>query len=177
MLLTIEKWFDKISHVIGYLCSGLMLVMMLNIFYDVFMRYLFKSGSIALQEMEWHLFSVIILLGTSYALMEDSHVRVDVLYAKFSDKKKALVNIFGAIVFMMPIALLVALSSVGLVMEAFTSNEISSDPGGLTHRWILKAFIPFSFWLLIFMTLGFIIKNINIYRGVTKAYFRKQEEL
>ena len=92
MLLRIEKWFDKISRFIGYICSLLMVVMMLNIFYDVFMRYVFKNGSIALQEMEWHLFSVIILLGTSYALMEDSHVRVDVLYAKFSDKKKALVN-------------------------------------------------------------------------------------
>lgn len=177
MLLKIEKWFDRISRSIGYLCSFLMVVMMLNIFYDVFMRYVFKSGSIALQEMEWHFFSIIILLGTSYALMEDSHVRVDVLYSKFSDKKKALVNILGTIVFITPIALLVALGSVGFVMEAFTSHEISSDPGGLTHRWILKAFIPFSFWLLIFMSVGFIIKNINIYRGVTEAHFRKQEEL
>lgn len=177
MLLKIEKWFDKISRFIGYVCSLLMVVMMLNIFYDVFMRYVFKNGSIALQEMEWHLFSVIILLGTSYALMEDSHVRVDVLYAKFSDRKKALVNIMGTIVFITPIALLVALSSVGFVMEAFTSNEISSDPGGLTHRWILKAFIPLSFWLLIFMSIGFVIKNINIYRGATHAHFKKQEEL
>ncbi len=100
----------------------------------------------------------------SYALKEDSHVRVDILYTKFSEKKKALVNIIGAFLFITPIALLVALGSVGFVMEAFMTNEISGDPGGLTHRWILKAFIPFSFWLLIFIGTGFVIKNINAYK-------------
>jgi len=164
MLEKLEIFFDKIADYIGYLCSVLMISMMLNIFYDVFMRYLFKSGSIAMQEMEWHLFSVIILLGTSYALKEESHVRVDVLYTHFSEKKKAIINIIGVFTFIMPIALLIALGSFGFVMEAFTSHEISGDPGGLTHRWILKAFIPASFWLLIFMSIGYVIKNINLYK-------------
>lgn len=164
MLEKLEKFFDTLADYIGYVCSFLMIAMMLNIFYDVFMRYLFKNGSIAMQEMEWHLFSVIILLGTSYALKEDAHVRVDILYTKFSEKKKALVNIIGVFIFMIPLALLIATGSVGFVMEAFTFHEISSDPGGLTHRWILKAFIPASFWLLIFMSMGFVIKNINLYR-------------
>ena len=164
MLIKLEKLFDGIADYIGYLCSFLMIAMVLNIFYDVFMRYVFKSGSIAFQELEWHIFSLIILLGMSYALKEDSHVRVDILYTKFSEKKKALVNIIGAFLFITPIALLVALGSVGFVMEAFMTNEISGDPGGLTHRWILKAFIPFSFWLLIFIGTGFVIKNINAYK-------------
>lgn len=164
MLVKAEKIFDTIADYIGYLCSFLMIAMMLNIFYDVFMRYVFKSGSIAFQELEWHIFSLIILLGTSYALKEDGHVRVDILYTKFSEKNKALVNIVGAFIFITPIALLVALGSVGFVMEAFSTHEVSGDPGGLTHRWILKAFIPFSFWLLIFIATGFVIKNINLYR-------------
>lgn len=164
MLEKLERFFDTIADYIGYLCSFLMIAMMLNIFYDVFMRYLFKSGSIAMQEMEWHLFSVIILLGTSYALKEESHVRVDVLYTHFSEKKKALINIIGVFTFIMPIALLVALGSVEFVMEAFSTHEVSGDPGGLTHRWILKAFIPASFWLLIFMSIGYVIKNINLYK-------------
>jgi len=168
MLEKLEIFFDTIADYIGYVCSFLMIAMMLNIFYDVFMRYLFKNGSIAMQEMEWHLFSVIILLGTSYALKEDSHVRVDILYTKFSEKHKALVNIIGVFLFMTPIALLIATGSVGFVVEAFTSHEISSDPGGLTHRWILKAFIPASFWLLIFMSIGFVIKNVNLYRKAIK---------
>jgi TRAP-type mannitol/chloroaromatic compound transport system permease small subunit len=177
MLVKLEKWFDRISDYIGYVCSFLMLAMMANIFYDVCMRYLFKSGSIAFQEMEWHLFSVIILLGMSYALKEDSHVRVDVFYARLDERKQALINIVGAFLFITPIALLVALGSVGFVMEAYTTNEISGDPGGLTHRWILKAFIPASFWLLIFIATGFVIKNINIYRGAHKAEHHQQENL
>ncbi len=164
MLERLEIFFDTIADYIGYLCSFLMIAMMLNIFYDVFMRYMFKSGSIAMQEMEWHLFSVIILLGTSYALKEESHVRVDVLYTHFSEKKKAVINIIGVFTFIMPIALLIALGSVSFVMEAFSTHEISGDPGGLTHRWILKAFIPASFWLLIFMSIGYVIKNINLYK-------------
>lgn len=169
MLIKLEKFFDTIADYIGYLCSFLMIAMMINIFYDVFMRYVFKSGSIAFQELEWHIFSLIILLGMSYALKEDSHVRVDILYTKFSAKKKALVNIFGAFIFITPIALLIALGSVGFVMEAFTTQEISGDPGGLTHRWILKAVVPFAFWLLIFISIGFVIKNINAYkRAVTE---------
>ncbi len=164
MLEKLQRFFDTIADYIGYLCSFLMIAMMLNIFYDVFMRYLFKSGSIAFQELEWHIFSLIILLGTSYALKEDGHVRVDILYTKFSEKKKAIVNIIGAFIFITPIALLVALGSVEFVIEAFTTHEVSGDPGGLTHRWIIKAFIPFSFWLLIFISVGFVIKNINLYR-------------
>ncbi|MDD2384117.1 MAG: TRAP transporter small permease subunit [Sulfurospirillaceae bacterium] len=167
MLIQLEKFFDRMSDYIGYFCSFLMLAMMLNIFYDVFMRYVFKTGSIAFQELEWHIFSIIILLGTSYALKEDAHVRVDILYTKFSEKNKALVNIAGAFLFITPIALLIALGSVGFVMEAYTTNEISGDPGGLTHRWLLKALIPLSFWLLIFIATGFVIKNINIYRRET----------
>lgn len=169
MLDKLERFFDRIADYIGYICSFLMIAMMLNIFYDVFMRYVFKSGSIAFQELEWHLFSVIILLGTSYALKEDGHVRVDILYTKFSEKNKALVNIVGAFIFITPLALLVATGSVGFVMEAINSHEISGDPGGLTHRWILKAFIPASFWLLIFITIGFVIKHLNLYRKAVEA--------
>jgi TRAP-type mannitol/chloroaromatic compound transport system permease small subunit len=164
MLEKLERFFDTIADYIGYLCSFLMIAMMLNIFYDVFMRYMFKSGSIAFQELEWHIFSLIILLGTSYTLKEDGHVRVDILYTKFSEKKKAIVNIIGAFVFITPIALLIALGSVEFVIEAFKTHEVSGDPGGLTHRWIIKSFIPFSFWLLIFITIGFVIKNVNLYR-------------
>ena len=164
MLEKLERFFDTIADYIGYLCSFLMIAMMLNIFYDVFMRYVFKSGSIAFQELEWHIFSLIILLGTSYTLKEDGHVRVDILYTKFSEKKKAIVNIVGAFIFITPIALLVALGSVEFVLEAFNTHEVSGDPGGLTHRWIIKSFIPFSFWLLIFISVGFVIKNVNLYR-------------
>lgn len=178
MLERLEQFFNRIADYIGYLCALLMVAMMLNIFYDVFMRYVFKNGSIAMQEMEWHLFGVIMMLGISYALKEDSHVRVDVLYSSFAPKTKAIVNILGTFIFILPLSLLVATGSLGFVQEAYSTKEISMDPGGLTHRWIIKAFIPFSFSLLIFMSIGFVIKNINLYRTYkSTSYLNKETEL
>ncbi len=174
-LIKAEMIFDKIIDKIGKLCAYLMILMMLNVFYDVIMRYIFREGSIAMQELEWHIFSVIILLGVSYTLKEDGHVRVDVLYDRWSPKTQAIINIVGVILFLWPLSLLIAYGSIDFVVESYQMHEISGDPGGLTHRWILKAFIPFSFLLLIFASIGFIIKNINIYRGYGRAKTREDE--
>lgn len=164
LLVKLEKAFDKVADFIGNLTGVLMLIMMLNVFYDVIMRYFFNTGSIAMQEMEWHFFSVIILLGVSYALKEDGHVRVDVIYDSLPVKKQAIINIIGTFVFLIPFALLIAFGSLGFVEEAIQTAEISGDPGGLTHRWIIKAFVPGSMFLLVFTAVGFIAKNINLYR-------------
>jgi len=174
MLLKLEKFFDKFADIIGYICGALMILMMVNVFYDVIMRYFFKSGSIAMQELEWHIFSIVFLAGISYALKEDGHVRVDVIYDNLSDRKKAVINIVGCVVFLIPFSLLIAFGSIDFVMEAFNSGEISGDPGGLKARWLIKSLIPFSFFLASFVTVGIIIKNINLFRGV--SYKEKTEE-
>lgn len=164
MLVKIEKIFEVVINFVGKITSILLLLMIFNVFYDVIMRYFFRNSSVGMQEMEWHLFSVIILFGVSVALKDEGHVRVDFLYEKYSPRKKALINIIGTLCFLLPLALLVASGSVGFVMDAYTSGEISEDPGGLTHRWIIKAMIPLSFVFLIFSSIGYVVKNINMYR-------------
>jgi TRAP-type mannitol/chloroaromatic compound transport system permease small subunit len=175
MLLKIENFFNKVADFIGNLTSILMILMMLNVFFDVVMRYFFNTGSIAMQELEWHFFSVIILLGISYTLKEDGHVRVDVIYDRLSVRKKAVINIVGILLFLIPFALFIGVGSFDFVKEAYVSGEISADPGGLTHRWILKAFIPFSFFLLVFISIGFLVRNINLYRGIHTPHQRNLE--
>lgn len=166
MLLKIEKAFDKFADLIGAVTSMAIVLMIMNVTYDVVMRYFFKTGSIAFQEMEWHLFSVVILLGMSYTLKEDGHVRVDLIYDRLSPKKKAMINMMGVVVFIYPLAILIGLASVPYVVETFVSGEISGDPGGLTHRWIVKALIPLSFLLLLITATGYFIKNFNSYKGL-----------
>lgn len=166
MLLKLERGFDKFADYIGTLTAVAMVLMILNVFYDVIMRYFFKTGSIAMQEMEWHLFSLIILLGVAYTLKEDGHVRVDIIYDNLSHKKKAMINMIGAVLFIIPISLLVGISSIDNAYEAYLSMEQSGDPGGLQYRWIVKAMIPLSFLLLIITTIGFFIKNLNVYKGL-----------
>lgn len=165
MLLKLERGFDKFANIVGAFTAIVMVLMILNVSYDVVMRYFFRSGSIAMQEMEWHLFSVIILLGISYTLKEDAHVRVDLIYDRLTEKKKARINMIGAILFILPVALLIGIESIPYVVEAYNSNEQSGDPGGLTNRWIVKSLIPISFFFLIITTIGFFIKNLNVYKG------------
>lgn len=163
MLLKLERGFDKFADIIGSITAFTIVLMILNVTYDVIARYFFKTGSVAMQEMEWHLFSVVILLGIAYTLKEDGHVRVDLLYDRCSPQRKALINMVGVVLFILPISLLVGLSSIANVQEAFLSNEMSGDPGGLPYRWIVKALIPLSFLLLIITSVGYFIKNLNLY--------------
>ena len=166
MLLKTQRILDRFSDIVGWIAGVLMLVMLVNVFYDAIMRYFFRSGSIAMQEMEWHLFSVVFLLGMSYTLKEEGHVRVDILYDNFKPKLKAIVNIAGTFLFLIPLAVLIINGSVWFVHEAYVMGEISGDPGGLTHRYLIKAAIPISFVCLIISSLGFVVRNIRLYRGL-----------
>jgi len=95
MLLKLEALFDRFSDVMGWIAGILNLAMLCNVFYDAIMRYFFSRGSIAMQEMEWHLFAMVFLFGIAYGLKEDGHVRVDVLYDSLSPRTKAIINIAG----------------------------------------------------------------------------------
>jgi TRAP-type mannitol/chloroaromatic compound transport system permease small subunit len=166
MLLKLEKLFNRFSNLMGWIAGFLNLVMLVNVFYDSIMRYFFNTGSIAMQEMEWHLFSVVFLFGMAYTLKEDGHVRVDILYDLFSPRWKATVNIGGALLLLIPLCLLIIEGSFWYVHEAFSSGEISGDPGGLGYRWLIKSVIPVSFVFLVISTIGFVLHNINIFRGI-----------
>jgi TRAP-type mannitol/chloroaromatic compound transport system permease small subunit len=165
MLLRLEKVFDRFSDLIGWIAGVLNLMMLVNVFYDAIMRYFFSTGSIALQEMEWHLFSIVFLFGVAYGLKEDGHVRVDVLYDRFSPRWKAIVNIGGTLLFLLPLSILIIEGSVWYVHEAYSSGEVSGDPGGLPYRWLIKIVIPASFVFLVVSAVGYMIRNVNILRG------------
>jgi TRAP-type mannitol/chloroaromatic compound transport system permease small subunit len=157
-------FFEKLERFIGNVSAVLMLLMMVNVFVDVVLRYFFHTGSIAFQEMEWHLFAVMFLLGISYSLTNEAHVRVDFVYDGLTSKKKIFINIFGTIFMLIPFALLIVYGSYEFVNDAYITNEISEDPGGLRYRWIIKAMIPLSFILLIISAIGYISRNIKCLR-------------
>ena len=165
----IESFCDKFAKYIGVIISFLLILMMINVAFDALNRYIMNSNSVALQEMEWHLFSVIILLGLSYSLNQEGHVRVDILYAGFSEKKKAIVNMIGVILFILPLSLLIAYGSINFVEKSFTFMEQSGDPGGLPFRFIIKGLIPTSFVILIVMSIGYFARNYNLLKKLTSS--------
>ncbi len=160
----IDKTLDYLAKVLG-IC---LVLMVLNVSFDVMMRYVFHNSSVGMQEMEWHLFAVIFLFGIAVSLKEEGHVRVDFLYDNFSQRKKALINIFGTFFFLMPLALLICFGSFSYVHDAFVTAEISEDPGGLPFRWLIKSMIPLSFGFLFLSGIGYIMKNIRLYREAVK---------
>jgi len=164
----VENFIIKTVDIMGKVISFLLLLMVLNVSYDVMMRYLFHNSSVGMQEMEWHLFAVIFLFAISVALKDEGHVRVDFLYDSFNPRKKALINIVGTLFFLMPLALLILFGSFEYVQDAYVTHEISEDPGGLPFRWLIKGMIPFSFAFLLFSAVGYILQNIRLYREAAK---------
>ncbi len=156
-----EQIIKKLSDGIGFVIAIILLLMMLNVAFDTLSRYLFKVNYIAMQEMEWHLFSVITLLGISYALLEDAHVSVDIISAKFPNRVKYIINMIGVFLFILPISLLIIVGSYDFVNDSFQQMEKSGDPGGLKYRFIIKSLIPISFVVLIIASIGFFAKNYN----------------
>ncbi|MBF0446735.1 MAG: TRAP transporter small permease subunit [Magnetococcales bacterium] len=165
MLVKIENWIDRFADLLGYATGILMILTMINVFYDSIMRYFFNVGSITMQEMEWHLFSIVFLFGIAYTLKEDAHVRVDLIYDRLSKKNRAIINIFGTLFFLIPLSFLIIYGSIPFVHEAFITNEISGDPGGITHRWIIKGMIPLAFIFLTVVALGLIIRNYRVIKA------------
>lgn len=122
------------------------------------MRYLFSAGSIALQEIEWHLFDMVFLLGLTYALKHDKHVRVDIFFERYSKDARAIVQILSMLLLVMPFSLLFLNDALDMTIQSYMQNEVSSDPGGLSHRWLIKGVLVLAFGLLILQALSEVLK-------------------
>ncbi|QOY52984.1 TRAP transporter small permease subunit [Candidatus Sulfurimonas baltica] len=139
---------DKSLKYLGYFTAFILGLLVLLVVYDATVRYLFSGGSIALQELEWHLFDIVILFGIAYTLREDAHVRVDIFYATFSDKTKALINTVSSLFFIFPFSVLIIYIGLDFVSQSFIQDECSSNPGGLDYRFLVKSLMPLSFIFL-----------------------------
>ncbi|WP_212656223.1 TRAP transporter small permease subunit [Marinomonas sp. CT5] len=171
MLITLERGITRFSNFLGMLSTLLFIVLLFNVFYDVLMRYAFNDVSIGMQELEWHLYAAIFLLGIPYGIQHGGHVRVDLIYENLSIRGKAWIDLFGCVFLLLPFTLLVGYYGVGFAHEAYVLGETSGDPGGLPYRWIIKAVIPFAFFSMTISGLGMIIRCINVLRGVNEEGF------
>lgn len=140
---------ERIGRVTGWCAFALVCVMAFN----VLLRYFFRTGSVAMQELEWHLMAPICLLGLSYAMLHDGHVKVDILYGHFPVRVQRFIDLVSMILVCAVVALLMVLS-LPYVEQSYAIGEKSPDPGGLEHRWILKSMLPLGFGLLLIQSVG-----------------------
>jgi len=156
---------EKIISLFAKISALLVVALSFLVVYDALNRYFFGGGSVALQELEWHLFDIIFLIGLSYTLQSDKHVRVDIFYASFSEKTKAKIEIFSQLFLVIPFSMLILYVSYDFVVQSYLQNEISPDPGGLTHRYLIKSTILAGFFLLLIQSLCTLYKNIQLLKG------------
>ncbi len=156
------KAIDNLIDKIGELTQWLATILVLLVCVDVILRYTIGFSSAFLSELEWHIFSFFFLVGAAYTLKDDKHVRVDVFYARFSEKKKALVNLFGTLIFLIPFCVVVIKGGIPYTEFAFRLSEGSPDPGGLPARFIVKSFIVIGFGLLFLQAISLVLKSFFI---------------
>jgi TRAP-type mannitol/chloroaromatic compound transport system permease small subunit len=162
-LLRLSHFIDAFTGRVGIVAYWLLPLMVLVGTWNVFGRYFGQwigtnLTSNVLLEMQWYIFSLLFLLGAPYALLHNEHVRVDVLYARLSKKKHAMINLVGTVLFLIPFCIIVMYFSWSFVVASWEIFEDSPDPGGLP-RYPIKTMIPVGMMLLMVQAFSEIIKN------------------
>ncbi len=159
------RGIGMLSEMSGLAASWLSLLLVLMVSTDVFLRYLFNITFVAVQELEWHLYALIFLLGSAYTLKYNAHVRVDVIYQRLSKRTRALINVVGCLIFLFPGCFLVIKTSIPFVESSWAMHEGSPDPGGLPGRYLLKAAVPLAFALTALQGVSMFYENLMILLG------------
>ncbi len=163
-LLPVAHAIDSLNNLFGRLAVWASFISCMVSAGNATVRYLFDSSSNAWLELQWYLFAVTVMLGTAMVLRVNEHVRVDVLYGRATGLRKAKIDLFGMIFFLLPATLLMVWMSWPWALDSFMHQEMSSNAGGLI-RWPIKILVPLGFGLLSLQGIAEIIKRICFLQG------------
>jgi len=153
----VNRFIDSI----GKITNLTLFLLVFLILFDTLNRYLFSSGSIALQELEWHLFDIVILFSVSYTLLYNRNVKVDLFYENLSEKWRDRVDLFSHLLFIAPFSIVVAIYSYDFAYLSYQQMESSSSAGGLQYRFIVKSLITVGFSMLFVLSISQATKKIS----------------
>ena len=152
----LDTFIRRTGHVVMW-TNG---ILIFAIILQVVLRYGFGRGLVVLEEIQWHLYALGIMIGASYAMMMDSHIRVDIIHARLSKKWKLRWDLFGIVFLLLPFIIMVFHQSLDFVYEAWRVNEHSDAPMGLPWRWLIKSVIPISFGLLFVAAISRLVRIV-----------------
>ena len=158
----IANLFDNINRYTGYLCAFLVVLMTVNVFIVVFLRYLFGISFIWFQETYVWMHAYIFMAGAGFTYLNDAHVRIDIIYRSSSKVYKAIVDLVGNIFLLIPFLYIIWSYSFPFVYKSFQINEVSREAGGLPMLFLLKAAILIFAFLLFIQALSKLINNFII---------------
>ena len=157
----IDKLTDNIANGLLYI----LIVLIVLVFSTVFFRYVFNMSYIIIQEIIMYLHALIFMFGISYALKENSHVKIDVLYNTLNKRTQRVISIAGLVSFILPTALFIIYISIDMTTQSWVILEGSSEAGGLNLVFILKSLIPISGVLIFLQGISELIKHIRVSRS------------
>lgn len=163
-LLALSRLIDAINIKVGRAVSWVILLVVIVSATNAVMRKGFDMSSNAWLEIQWYMFGTIFLLAAGYTLLRNGHVRVDILASRLSERGQVMVDIFGVLVFFLPVCLFILWLSIPMTIESYVQHEVSSNAGGLI-RWPVKALIPLGFLLLCAAGISHLIKCIGFLNG------------
>ena len=163
-LLVLSRCIDGLSTKLGRIVYWLVLVVSLISAFNAAMRFTIDYSSNAWLEIQWYLFSAIFLLGGGYTLLRNEHVRIDVVSAHLSPRTRAWIDIFGLLLFVMPLCVMLVVLGVPYARFSYVVGEVSSNAGGLI-RWPAKALIPLGFALLGLQAVSELVKRVAYLAG------------
>ena len=156
----IAKGIDLLNDIVGRSVAWLMVVMVIVTCGVVIARYLFGTGSIALQESVMYMHGSVFMLAIAFTLKEKAHVRVDILHERFDNRTCALIDMLGTTLFLMPVTIFIFWVSLDYVSFSWALSESSSQPGGLPGVYILKTLIPAMAGLLILQAVAEFLRSL-----------------
>ena len=168
VLLALSRAIDAVNEKLSWIADALVFLSCLISAGNAFSRYAFSLSSNAWLEIQWYMFGALVMLGASYTLKKNEHVRVDIVYSNISTRKQIGVDIFGGILFMLPAAAILAYLSWPVFYNSWAEGEYSGNAGGLI-RWPIKIFLPIGFALLTLQGISELIKRIAMLTGHMKA--------
>jgi TRAP-type mannitol/chloroaromatic compound transport system permease small subunit len=166
-LLALSRAIDAMNEKLGVIADWLVLLSCLISAANAFSRYAFSISSNAWLEIQWYMFGALVLLGASYTLKRNEHVRVDIVFSNVSTRTQIGIDIFGGILFLLPATLIMAYLSWPIFHNSWAQGEISANAGGLL-RWPIKILLPIGFALLSLQGFSELIKRIAMLTGHMK---------
>src|SRR3954470_21014691 len=166
--LALSRGIDALNEKLGWIADWLVLLSCAISAANAFSRYAFSISSNAWLEIQWYMFGALVLLGASYTLKRNEHVRVDIVYSNISTRKQIWVDIIGGLLFLLPATLILAYLSWPVFYNSWMQGEVSTNAGGLL-RWPIKIFLPIGFALLSLQGISELIKRAAMLSGHMKA--------
>lgn len=145
---------------IGHIAAWANVVLIAIILIQVTLRYGFNNGLVPLEELIWHLYALAMMFGLSYAVTNDSHIRVDLIHMNLSKNARYVIEILGLLALLMPFLWIIIHHSLGWVLQSYEMGEASSNPTGLPYRWVVKSVLPLSFILLFIAAVARLVQSV-----------------